>query len=85
MSGEITPEQLRARLEAAGLSMEDVRGLLREAGYPPELLDAYLEGGAGALGATGFTPAQIESVLRRLGVPPLDPLAAVDERWGLCR
>ena len=71
-SGQITPDELRQRIEAAGLSMDDVREKLRQAGYPSGLLDQYLAGGVSGTGAAGFSSAQLEDVLRRLSIRPLD-------------
>jgi protein involved in polysaccharide export with SLBB domain len=58
-------EQLRARLNASGLTPEQVRDRLRAAGYPENLLDEYLVAG----GAQGVAPSSDALVaLRGLGV-----------------
>jgi protein involved in polysaccharide export with SLBB domain len=71
-SGQLTPEVLRARIQASGMSLDEVRQGLRALGYPENLLDQYLGQGAGA-GAPALTTAQVEDVLRRLSIAPLDP------------
>jgi protein involved in polysaccharide export with SLBB domain len=73
-SGAITPEQIRARLEAEGITVDDVRQRLRAAGYPENLLDRYLAPGAEPSGVPSLTSEQVEEVLRRLAIPPLDPM-----------
>lgn len=74
-SGQLTPDVLRARIQAAGMSIDQVRQGLRALGYPENLLDQYLNQRA-APGATSLTAAQVEGVLRRLSIPPLDLLQA---------
>lgn len=70
-AGRISPDEIRARIQAAGLTADQVRQKLREAGYPANLLDQYLVEG-GAVGAPSLTSDQLEQVLRRLSVPPLE-------------
>ncbi len=77
-SGQISPDEVRARMQAAGLTPDDVRQRLREAGYPANMLDAYLSGSVRAGGAGGLSSSQLEDVLGRLSIPPLDPLALQD-------
>jgi polysaccharide biosynthesis/export protein len=47
-------QQLQKRLGSSGLSPDQIRARLRAQGYPDNLLDQYLQGGAGA-GASGVT------------------------------
>ncbi len=75
-SGTLDPDALRARIEAAGLTMDEVGVLLRQAGYPQDLLDQFLGIGPGGVGSPGLSSAQLEDVLRRLSIPPIDPAVA---------
>jgi protein involved in polysaccharide export with SLBB domain len=78
-SGRMTPEQLQALMQTYGISREEVRQRLREAGYPEDLLDQYLAGAAP--GATpSLTPTQLQEILQRLSIPSLgaDSLLAAD-------
>src|SRR5689334_20932992 len=77
----MTPEQLgqllqqdpqlagviRQRLQASGLTPDQIRAQLAANGYPPTLLDAYLGGGQPAQGAPSPTP-QILAALQTLGI-----------------
>src|SRR5688500_9007386 len=44
-------DQLRTRLASSGLTPDQVRARLRAAGYPESMLDAYLPGSSGTTGA----------------------------------
>lgn len=59
-------QQLRERINASGLTPEQVRSRLRAAGYPENLLDSYLGAGGGAGG--GAPTSDALSALRGLGV-----------------
>ncbi|HEY0970515.1 MAG TPA: SLBB domain-containing protein [Gemmatimonadales bacterium] len=58
-------ERLRQEISASGLSPEQVRDRLRAAGYPENLLDAYLSGGSMADSAPGD---EVFSAVRELGI-----------------
>jgi polysaccharide export outer membrane protein len=77
-AGRISPEEVLARIRAAGISVDEVRRRLRELGYPESLLDQYLVGGAAPAGAVALTPAQLEQVLRRLSIAPLGEMGLPD-------
>src|SRR2546422_2913133 len=69
LPGGLTPEQalellrtnpqlaaiFRQRIQQSGLTPDQIRARLVAAGYPPNILDAYLPGGAGS--DTGATPS----------------------------
>ncbi len=67
-SGQMSVEEVLARLQAAGVTVEQVRERLRQAGYPEDLLDRYLVPGAAA-GAPALSTAQVEAMLQRLAIP----------------
>src|SRR3990170_2449747 len=52
--------QLRQRIGTSGLTAEQVRARLRAEGYPENLLDAYLPGGAG--GGRDLLPTDVEAL-----------------------
>jgi protein involved in polysaccharide export with SLBB domain len=81
--GEITPEEILARLEAAEMTVDDLRQRLVDAGYPADLLDEYLSTGAFPAGVPALTSEQVERLLQRLSIPPLGP--AVDSLYGPTR
>ncbi len=58
--------QLRERLLSSGLSADQVRARLRAEGYPDNLLDAYLPGGAAADG--GAPTQSMFDAMRALGI-----------------
>ena len=60
-------QQLRQRIMTSGLTPDQVRARLRAEGYPENLLDAYLPGGAGA-DSTGLPSEQVYSAITRLGL-----------------
>src|SRR4051812_39239869 len=69
-------QQLRQKLESSGLTPEQVRARLRAAGYPESLLDAYLPGGTGSEPAVGTTE-DVFSAVTQLGIADtaeVDPL-----------
>ncbi len=58
--------QLRERLVSSGLSAEQIRSRLRAEGYPENLLDAYLPGGAAPDAAA--PTANVLNAIRALGI-----------------
>ncbi|HST07001.1 MAG TPA: polysaccharide biosynthesis/export family protein, partial [Gemmatimonadaceae bacterium] len=60
-------QQLRQKLETSGLTPDQVRARLRAAGYPESLLDAYLPGGTGTEPAVGTTD-DVFSAVTQLGI-----------------
>jgi len=70
-SGRLSPEEVLARIRAAGLSEADVRRRLRQAGYPEDLLDRFLAGEVVSPGTPTLPADSLEEVLRRLSIPPL--------------
>src|SRR5689334_9697295 len=67
-------QQFRQRIIASGLTPDQIRQRLSEAGYPPNMLDAYIVPGAGMDSA--FTPvldAQTMQALSMLGVDAMPP------------
>jgi polysaccharide export outer membrane protein len=60
-------QQLRQKLETSGLTPDQVRARLRAAGYPESLLDAYLPGGSGSEPAVGTTD-DVFSAVTQLGI-----------------
>ena len=59
--------QLRQRIGTSGLTAEQVRARLRAEGYPENLLDAYLPGGAG--GGRDLLPSDdVLNAVRALGI-----------------
>lgn len=62
------PELVRQRVQQSGLTPEEIRSRLRAAGYPSNLLDAYLA--EGALDVSGArVSGEMVSALDILGVP----------------
>jgi protein involved in polysaccharide export with SLBB domain len=59
--------QLRSKLEASGLTPDQVRARLRAEGYPEDLLDAYLPGGV-ATAADSSPSSTVFEAMRALGV-----------------
>ena len=59
-------EQLRQRLQLSGLTPDQVRSRLRAAGYPENLLDAYLPGSDSSR-VTSMAPRTLDAV-RALGI-----------------
>ncbi|GBD32986.1 Polysialic acid transport protein KpsD [bacterium HR33] len=60
------PDLIRQRIRESGLTAEQIRASLRAAGYPDNLLDAYLIPGTG----TDLPPTQAQlSALQALGLP----------------
>ncbi|HET7614742.1 MAG TPA: SLBB domain-containing protein [Gemmatimonadaceae bacterium] len=60
-------EQLKQRILSSGLTPEQVRSRLTAEGYPANLLDAYLPGGAGETESTAPT-STVFSALAQLGI-----------------
>ena len=86
LPGGLTPEQalellrtnpqlaaiFRQRIQQSGLSPDQIRARLVAAGYPPNILDAYLPGGAGG-SDTGAAPGGQEvGALQAIGLGTLD-------------
>ena len=66
-------DSIRRRLEASGLTPEQVRARLAASGYPAGLLDAYL--GPAQPGQAGPQPGPLElSVIQSLGLGPVPTL-----------
>ena len=61
-------QQLRQRIMTSGLTPDQVRARLRAEGYPENLLDAYLPGGAAGADSTGLPSEQVYSAITRLGL-----------------
>src|SRR2546429_1763681 len=85
LPGGLTPEQamellrtnpqlaaiFRQRIQQSGLTPDQIRARLVAAGYPPNMLDAYI--GAGGGGDTGATPGGQEvGALQAIGLGTLD-------------
>ncbi len=63
-------DQLRQRIQASGLTPDQVRARLAASGYPTTLLDAYL--GTGTMGQTQAAPGLLElQAIQALGLPPV--------------
>jgi polysaccharide biosynthesis/export protein len=60
-------QQLRQKLDNSGLTPEQVRARLRAAGYPESLLDAYLPGGTTSEQTVGTTD-DVFSAVTQLGI-----------------
>jgi len=68
-------DSIRRRLEASGLTPEQVRARLAASGYPAGLLDAYL--GPAQAGQAGPQPGLLElTAIQSLGLGPLPTLRA---------
>src|SRR5438309_1657087 len=62
---------LRQRIQATGLTAEQVRSRLQASGYPSTLLDAYL--GAAQAGQVPSTPGALDlQAVQALGLPAID-------------
>src|SRR5574341_109461 len=69
--------RIRARISQSGMTPEQIRARLRAAGYPEGLLDAYL--GEPAVGGAAATPGPVElSAIAALGLPLAVPTLPVD-------
>src|SRR6267378_4548936 len=67
-----TADALRSRIQASGLSPDQIRARLAASGYPTGLLDAYLGSGSGT-GQAQATPGLLElQAIQALGLPPLE-------------
>ena len=62
------PELVRQRIQQSGLTSDEVRSRLTAAGYPANLLDAYLAEGSLDVGAARVTESML-TALDALGVP----------------
>ena len=64
--------ELRSRIMSSGLTPDQVRARLRAEGYPENLLDAYLSGGAESgvedQGTTGAPTDQVIDAVSQLGI-----------------
>jgi polysaccharide export outer membrane protein len=60
-------QQLQQKLQSSGLTPEQVRARLRAAGYPESLLDAYLPGGATSSQPVGTTE-DVFAAVTQLGI-----------------
>ncbi len=60
-------QQLRQKILTSGLTPDQVRARLRAEGYPENLLDAYLPGGAGTADSTANTE-DVFSAISQLGI-----------------
>ena len=69
-------EQLKQRILSSGLTPDQVRARLRAEGYPENLLDAYLPGGAGAPDSTLAT-SDIFNALTQLGITDTTDIALI--------
>src|SRR3989442_4732622 len=88
LPGGLTPEQalellrtnpqlaaiFRQRIQQSGLTPDQIRARLAAAGYPPNMLDAYLgQGGGGGGGDAGAAPSGQEvAAIQALGFGMLD-------------
>jgi len=88
LPGGLTPEQalellrtnpqlaaiFRQRIQQSGLTPDQIRARLAAAGYPPNMLDAYLgQGGGGGSGDAGAAPSGQEvAAIQALGFGMLD-------------
>src|SRR2546428_2104409 len=87
LPGGLTPEQalellrtnpqlaaiFRQRIQQSGLTPDQIRARLVAAGYPANMLDAYLGGASGGGGDTGATPSGQEvGALQAIGLGTLD-------------
>jgi len=78
MSGRLTPDEIRARIRASGLSEAEIRQRLSELGYPEDLLEQYLSAGVVPGVGTPVSAAQIEDILRELATAPVSEVVGVD-------
>jgi protein involved in polysaccharide export with SLBB domain len=62
------PELVRQQIQQSGLTPEQVRARLRAAGYPENLLDAYLASGQTGMPAPGLGTTEL-AALEALGLP----------------
>jgi protein involved in polysaccharide export with SLBB domain len=63
-------EVIRQRLQQSGMTPDQIRARLRAAGYPDTLLNAYL--GSGQSGQAGSAPGAMElTAMQALGMPPV--------------
>ena len=60
--------QMQQRLQASGLTPEQVRARLRAAGYPESMLDSYLSGGSGPADGDTTSTASVLDAVRALGI-----------------
>jgi protein involved in polysaccharide export with SLBB domain len=60
-------QQLKQRIMTSGMTPDQVRARLRAAGYPENLLDAYLTGGAGTMDTT-LNGADVFAAVQDLGI-----------------
>jgi polysaccharide biosynthesis/export protein len=60
--------QLQAEIAQSGLSPDQVRERLQQAGYPPNFLDAYLPAGGSSTGAIGAPTTNVLSAINQLGL-----------------
>src|SRR5512134_3711303 len=60
------PELVREYIRSSGLTPEQIRSRLQEAGYPATLLDSYLPGSSARVGAPG---ARELEAIEALGLP----------------
>src|SRR6266568_1742564 len=65
------PDLVRQRLMSSGLTPDQIRSRLRAAGYPENLLDAYLGGSSGPT-ASQFGPTELAAI-EALGLAPYQP------------
>lgn len=74
------PDLVRQRIQQSGLSAEQIRAKLQQAGYSPTLLDAFLTG-APAPGAAAAQPTVSDEMLQALDalVPPAQPAQGITQ------
>src|SRR5438445_5056787 len=74
---------LRQRIQQSGLTVEQIRARLQASGYPANLLDAYVGGGAAAAGAQ---PGTLElAAIQALGLAPVGGAEALPVDTGFIR
>jgi polysaccharide biosynthesis/export protein len=74
--------QLQQRLQASGMTPEQVRARLRAEGYPESMLDAYLPGGGGRQASDTTSPTTLLSAIESLGVVDSTDAAGLRRAFG---
>lgn len=74
-------QQLQQRIATSGMTPDQIRARLRAAGYPENMLDAYLPSGSGTTASAASNGSDIFAAVRQLGIA--DSLDAALMRCGI--